>query len=103
MEINESNPLFTLTISEFKDLMRACISEYSIGTLTPLGDSESIIRTGIFLTRKEASIFLRISAVTLDRYRKFGIIPSKRIGNRVLFDPAEITKAMSLYNKTKTA
>ena len=48
------------------------------------------------LTRKETAAYLRISASTLDRWVKKGIIPAFHIaGGRVLFNKELVDKAVS--------
>lgn len=52
-----------------------------------------------FISRKMAKSILGISLVTLGDYCKRGIIPSYRIGSRVLFKEHEIIESVS---KVKT-
>jgi hypothetical protein len=51
--------------------------------------------TGELLSRKQAAEFLQISMVTLDRYRKQGLIEStKRIGKPVWFLKSKLMDAL---------
>ena len=52
-----------------------------------------------FISRKKTAIMLGISLVTLNDYCKRGLIPTYRIGNRVLFIESEIIASVS---KVKT-
>lgn len=48
-----------------------------------------------FLTRKDVSKLLHITLPTLHEWTKQGIIPSYRIGNRVLYKSTEIEASLS--------
>lgn len=48
-----------------------------------------------YMTRKEVVDLLRITMPTLHSWTKEGLIPSYRIGNRVLFKKDEVLKAVS--------
>ncbi|MCL2722173.1 MAG: helix-turn-helix domain-containing protein [Treponema sp.] len=41
--------------------------------------------------KKEAAKLLRVSTETIDRYRKKGKLPYRKIGDRVLFTESDIT------------
>ena len=42
------------------------------------------------LTMAEVADLLRVSVKTVSRYVAVGLIPSARVGRRILFDPGEI-------------
>ncbi len=48
-----------------------------------------------FLTREEASQFLRVTKVTLDNYIKQGTIPAYGIGRRVLLKQEDLINALT--------
>ena len=48
----------------------------------------------IFLTKKEASDFLKVSPNTIDNYRKRNLIKSYKIGNNVRFKRSELMEAV---------
>ncbi len=52
-----------------------------------------------FLTRTEASEYLKVSPQTIDNYLKHGKLTKKKIGKTVLISKLEIT---SLFNSTNT-
>ena len=59
----------------------------------PQNDSE------IYLTRKETSTFLKVSLVTLHSWMKSGIIRPLKIGNKTMFNKAELIKVVESSNR----
>ena len=54
-----------------------------------------------YLNRFEVAEMLKISLPTLNNWSKSGIIQSYRIGNRVLYKPDEIDKAVKTVKNLK--
>ncbi|MDX1828768.1 MAG: helix-turn-helix domain-containing protein [Lutibacter sp.] len=52
-----------------------------------------------WLTKKEVSIILSISIVTIDDWSKKGILSPYRIGNRIRFKRIDIENALTNINK----
>jgi hypothetical protein len=59
----------------------------------PQNDSE------IYLTRKETSTFLKVSLVTVHSYCKKNIIRPLKIGNKTMFNKAELIKVVESSNR----
>ncbi len=62
--------------------------------LAKLKDNEIIVENTIFLDRRQVAKIIGVSLVTLNEYCRQGIIPSYRIGRRVLFKQSEIEEAV---------
>lgn len=60
----------------------------AMGLLEPLGDRVVVLQKQ--LTMAGVADLLRVSAKTVSSYVAVGLIPSARIGRRILFDPEEI-------------
>lgn len=88
MEAN-SNLLVTLTVIEMHDLIRECIRE-EMQDVQPLKEQGTK-----YLTRLEVCATLKISLPTLSRYSGLGLIPAKRIGNRILYSQEDIQNAIN--------
>jgi excisionase family DNA binding protein len=82
------NPLFTLTISEFQAIVRELIVEALQGVKPLKAEAAK------YLTRLEACKALKISLPTLSRYSELGLIPAKRIGNRILYSEEDLKEAL---------
>jgi excisionase family DNA binding protein len=82
-----SNPLFTLSISEFETLVRGLIQDY----INPDGSSKGSER---LYSRKEACGILKISLPTLARYIERGVVGAHRVGTRILISQEDINKAL---------
>ena len=54
------------------------------------------------LPRKAVAKLLGVSLVTLHEYSKKGIIPTYRIGNKVLFKQSEVFEALKLRQTPKS-
>jgi hypothetical protein len=73
-----------LTVDELQDIIRVIVKEEIQQTLT-FRRKETI-----YLTRKEAATFLKISLPTLNNYTKTGIVNGFRIGTRVLYKSEDL-------------
>jgi len=47
-----------------------------------------------YLTRKETAAKLRISVPTLDDWTRTGVLKSKRVGSRILYDIVDVESAI---------
>lgn len=54
-----------------------------------------------YLSRKEVSQILKISLPTLNTWTKEGLLPSHRIGSRILYKPEDVTTALNKRKFTK--
>ncbi len=53
----------------------------------------------VYLTRKEAGVYIKLSLPTLHLYTKKGLLKAHKIGRRVLYKKSELDAAMKvLYN-----
>ena len=73
--------------SQFEELVKQSTKEQ------PQNDSE------IYLTRKEASKCLKVSLVTVHSYCKKNIIRPLKIGNKTMFNKAELIKIVESSNR----
>ena len=76
---------FSCSADQLRKLIRECV-KLELQEHYPPKES---INAG-FISRKEAATILRISLVSLGTYAKMGLIPSYRLGNRVLFKEHEV-------------
>lgn len=84
-----------IPIPEFIELVREVIKEEL---------NSSIIKSNIqdsdeLLTLKEACIYLKISKVTIHKWKREGKIEFLRFGNRIRFQKSELIKAAHAKNK----
>lgn len=78
------------------------ISDKLVMILTKLETSETTTTGEIsYLTRKETAKLLKVSYPTLLSYVKRKIIPSNKIGGKVLFEKCEVLKAVNNIQITK--
>ena len=94
METSNS-PVFTLTIAQLHDFMMEVVKE-ALRTIEPKKKE-----TAKYLTRIEACKALKISLPTLSRYSDLGLLPAKRIGNRILYLEQDIENALMDIPKRK--
>jgi hypothetical protein len=90
--INFSQEEFTELISksvksQFEELVKESTKEQ------PQNDSE------IYLTRKETAEFFKVSLVTVHSWMKSGIIRPLKIGNKTMFNKAELIKVVESSNR----
>ena len=98
MEASNNAMIVTLTTSQLHDLIVECIREEK-KDIQPTKEEKAL-----YLTRLEACKALKISLPTLTRYSGLGLIPAKRIGNRILFLQSDIEDSLKdiptrKYNK----
>lgn len=86
--INNSVPAFTLTVEQLESLTKGWIKEV-LQAITPA--KEEPVK---YLTRLEACSALKLSLPTLSRYTSLGLLPAKRIGNRILYLQDDINNAL---------
>ena len=97
METN-NNLAVTLTVAQMQSLISECVKE-ALKTIEQTKEEQVK-----YLTRLEACKALHISLPTLSHYSELGLIPAKRIGNRILYLEADIQNALKdiptrKYNK----
>jgi predicted transcriptional regulator len=88
MEVTENSLAVTLTVGQMHDLIRECIRE-ELQDIQPVKEE-----TAKYLTRLEVCKALNISLPTLSRYSELGLIPAKRIGNRILYLQSDIEASL---------
>jgi excisionase family DNA binding protein len=55
----------------------------------------------VYLTRKEAGVYIKLSPPTLHLYTKKGLLKAHKIGRRVLYKKSELDASMkALYSPT---
>lgn len=92
--MKENNPLFTLTIGEFSDLVRQIINE-EIRKLQP---AETVIEKNDPLNITDLTEFLRCSKASVHNYKKQGL-PFYKIGRKVLFKKEEVLRFLDVRRK----
>ncbi len=92
----EKHILFSFSGEELERLIRICIKS-ELANFTPQIPTQS----KKFISRKKTASILGISLVTLGDYCKRGIIPSYRIGSKVLFIESEIIESVTLVKSVK--
>lgn len=83
-----TSPVFTLTVGQMHDLLLEVVKE-AIKSIKPLKEETK------YLTRLEVCAALKLSLPTLSRYSALGLIPAKRIGNRILYEQTDIENALN--------
>lgn len=82
--MNLSNPLFTLSVNDFSDLVRNLVQE-ELGKINPKTSSDSPT-SNVQLNFEQAAKYLKLSKPTFSKLRKKGEIQSYQVSeNRVLF------------------
>ena len=81
--------LFQLTDDELRNIIQ---EEFSA-----LGKKNQDIRLPKqirYITRKETAAMIRVSTVSLNKYRRLGILSPQKIGGRVLYDYDQVILAI---------
>ena len=89
---------FSMPLEDFKSLIRDCIKSESPMT----GPVTQITEACEFFTEKEASKFLKVSKVTLKKWRDEGRIKFHRIGSRIRYKKSELLEAMHKSQNNKS-
>jgi excisionase family DNA binding protein len=83
-------------VKELEKSFIELISEQTANkVLARLDELLSLKESSSFLNRKQVSEMIGISLATLNEYCKQGVLPSYRIGRRVLFKESEINEAIT--------
>lgn len=92
----EKHVFFSCSLEELEKLIKDCIKSELKNHLAiaPALKTE-------FISRKKAASILGISLATLGDYCKRGVIPSYRIGSRVLFKENEVIESVSQVKNLK--
>lgn len=80
--------IVTLTTTQLHDFMMEVVKE-ALQAIEPKKKE-----TAKYLTRLEVCKALNISLPTLSRYSELGLIPAKRIGNRILYLQSDIEASL---------
>lgn len=88
MEANNNTMIVTLTTTQLHDFMMEVVKE-ALQAIEPKKKE-----TAKYLTRLEVCKALNISLPTLSRYSELGLIPAKRIGNRILYLQSDIEASL---------
>jgi excisionase family DNA binding protein len=84
--IDGKSPLWTLTIDEFKELIQSM-------AIIPTEKPEVI--EDIYLTSKEAQVYLKVSVTTLYRWRKDKYIRVEKLGGIIRFKKSECDRVLN--------
>jgi hypothetical protein len=66
--------IVTLNVSELKDIIAETI-EAKMGTIRLVPPIKSNIELPKFMKRQEVANFFRVSLVTIDKWRRYGLLP----------------------------
>jgi hypothetical protein len=81
--------LFQLTDDELRSIIR---EEFSVRDIKPQNIKPP--RQIKYITRHETSDLIRVSLVSLNKYRRLGILLPQKIGGRVLYDYDQVIQAI---------
>lgn len=96
MENPDERPLYTLTIGEFKTLVRQVVCGViderlsAISQVAPTGEDT---KEETHFTIKELTKFLHCSRMSIHNYKKLGL-PFYRLGRKILFKKNEVLEFM---------
>ena len=93
----QAHVFFSGTREELEQLIKDCIKS-EIAKIQPVVQPT----TSGFISRKKAAQLYGISLVTLNHYCKRGLVPSYRIGNRVLLVESEVLQSVSRVKTFKS-
>jgi excisionase family DNA binding protein len=91
--MNDKNPLFTLTIGEFKNLVTELIQEVLSEKDEAAKKNKSASQDEVYFNIPELAAFLKCSKVSIHKYKKKGL-PYRRIGRKILFKKSEVLAFM---------
>jgi excisionase family DNA binding protein len=92
--MNESFILSPIQLTELETILRNCVkSELEKISLAPPQPEEELTTT------EEATKILRVSKVTLSKWRKEGRIKFYRIGTRIRFKKSDLLAALQTVRK----
>lgn len=83
-----------ISIEQIESLIEKAIQRSFDGAYKSISNNPPVANEVKYLTRQEVAKRLNISLPTLLKYSLEGLIPSYRIGARVLFKEAEIENAL---------
>jgi excisionase family DNA binding protein len=86
------NIIYSMPLEEFKTVLKKCIRE-EMTISKPEGKQEDLIRIS------DAVRLLKVSKITLYKWRKAGIIPYHRIASRIYFKRSELIEALRSSEK----
>ena len=90
-----SNVIISYTEEDFRTVIRDCVkAELSASRPIPINSEDADL-----ITEKEAKEFLRVSKVTLKKWRDEKRIPFYRIGSRIRYKKSEIINSISTVKK----
>lgn len=85
---------FKITTEEFSDLIKKCIRE-ELSLNKPEKENDELLKI------EDAVKFLRVSKVTIYKWRAKGILPFHRISSRIYFKKSELMEAIKISAKYK--
>jgi len=86
-----------INTDDLKRLLKEVLEESFNNNVRPKEE----VKNKTYLNRFEVAEMLKISLPTLNNWSKSGILQSYRIGNRVLYKPDEIEKAVQVVKNLK--
>ncbi len=86
--------LFSLTLDEFKDILKESISEMTLAKQSPKDNRSE----ESFLTQRQAAKYLQITEPTIIKWKKENRIPYYQNGRRILYKKSELLQALRKNN-----
>lgn len=86
--------LFSLTLDEFKDILKESISEMTLSRQSPKDNRQE----EAFLTQRQAAKYLQITEPTIIKWKKESRIPYYQNGRRILYKKSELLDALRKNN-----
>lgn len=86
-----------MPMSELEELIRSSLR----GELKAIGVLKPQTQTEELMSMDETCQFLRVSKVTIHKWKKRRLIFSHRIGRKIYFKKQELVEAMNSFSKAK--
>ncbi|MCU7550962.1 helix-turn-helix domain-containing protein [Chitinophagaceae bacterium LB-8] len=90
-----------LTVNELENLIKKVVAEQRLTEVALLSKQVPSQKETTYLSRKQVSKKLNLSLPTLAKYSSEGLIPSYRIGKRILYREDEVIKALEVVQTQK--
>lgn len=82
--------IFQVTVTDFRQILADEISKYF-----RLVEKEKPKKEIKYLTRKETAEMIRVSTVTLNKYKRYKLLLPKKIGGRVIYLEEDVIAAIN--------
>ncbi len=94
--------LIQITPQELMQLVSSAVNEQLRELKSLLKGQSSQVEVEEYLTRKEASKFLKTSLTTINEWQNQGIITHYKLGNKNFYKKSELEAKISASNTTKS-